>query len=141
MDPGNFCNYLTGWREWLREVLCTDPQDLIHRRNPACAENITDAFPDPEVVYSYLSPLTSLSHAQPLPSINSQLLPDVAQIGELCEQYFEWATPADILLKFLKHIWPGVVFQMVCKDIMKTDERQGLAAASTHLRIPYFPSS
>jgi len=37
----------------------------------------------------------------------------------------------EILLRFLKHVWPGVVLQMVCQDIIKADEKWGLAAAST----------
>jgi len=97
-----------------------DPQGLIGRRNPACAENVTDTFPDPDIVRSYLSPLTSLSRGKTLPLVNGRI-PDLARIGELCERYFEWATPAGILPKFHKHVWPGVVLRMIREDILKAD--------------------
>jgi Holliday junction resolvase YEN1 len=121
MCLGQFCIFLVEWRKDLREVLRTDLQHLIGRRNPACANNVTDAFPDPDVVHSYLYPLTSPSRAGPLPSIQVDLLPDLARIVELCERYFEWATPSEILPKFLKHVWPGVVLWLVREDIIAGD--------------------
>jgi hypothetical protein len=123
--PVQFRHFLVGWREHLREVLRTDPQGLIGRRNPTCANNVTDTFPNPEVVNSYITPLTSLSRAPALPCVNGRL-PDLARLGELCERYFEWATPAEILPKFHKHIWPGVVMRMVREDILKADTAREL---------------
>jgi hypothetical protein len=120
MSCDKFRHFLIAWRDRLREVLRMDPQGLIGRRNPACAENVTDTFPDPDIVHSYLNPLTSLSHGQTLPSVNGRI-PDLARLGELCERYFEWATPAGILPKFHKHVWPGVVLRMIREDILNTD--------------------
>jgi holliday junction resolvase YEN1 len=134
MGLDEFRIFLVGWRRDLRTVLREDPENHIGRRNPASAENITDMFPDPGVVQSYIMPVTSISHAQQLPSINDKQLPDVARIGELCERYFEWATPSGILPKFLKHIWPGVVLRMVRDDILNANNMQELGGHSPEVR-------
>jgi hypothetical protein len=134
MGLDEFRTFLVGWREDLRKVLSEDPENYIGRRNPAIGDNITNTFPDPDVVQSYLMPLTSLSRAQQLPSINDRQLPDVARISELCERYFEWATPSGILPKFLKHIWPGVVLRMVRDDILNADNMQESGGHSPEVR-------
>jgi hypothetical protein len=79
-------------------------------------------------------PLTSLSHAQQLLSINNRQLPDVTRISELCEYYFKWVTPSVILPKFLKHIWPGVVLQMVHDDILNANNMQESGGHSPEVR-------
>jgi hypothetical protein len=64
-----FQDLLNGWRDDLREVLCEDPQGHIGRPNPACAENVTAAFPDPAIIHSYVNPLTCLTHGHALAPI------------------------------------------------------------------------
>jgi Holliday junction resolvase YEN1 len=137
MSINHFRIFLDEWRNQLREVLRLDPQNLIGQRNSMCAKNISNAFPDPEVIYSYLDPLTSLSCGQTLPVANGKPT-DIAQIGELCERYFEWATPADILPKFLEHIWPGVVLTRIREDIMMADNMHALATASVNVCVEYW---
>ncbi|KIM76265.1 hypothetical protein PILCRDRAFT_91666 [Piloderma croceum F 1598] len=115
-----------------------NPQGLIGRQNLTCVNNVTDTFLNPEVVNSYITPLTSLSCTLALPCVNGQLS-DLAWLGELCEWYFEWATPAEILLKFHKHIWPGVVMRMVREDILKADMAQKLVDHSLEVIGPSSP--
>ena len=129
-DP--FQNFLNGWRNDLRQDLREDPQDSIGQRNPACAENVTDAFPDPTVIHSYVNPLTSLTHGHTLTPIIGRL-PNLARIGELCERYFEWATPIEILPKFHRHIWPGLVLRMIQDDISNADAAQESAMHSSEV--------
>jgi hypothetical protein len=121
-----FANFLIGWRDHLRQILQMDPRNLIGRRNPLCARNVTDAFPDVKVLHAYLNPLSSVSHGNNLSPPTSQL-PDVARIGQLCERYFEWATPDEILPQFLKHVWPGVILRMILEDVLKADAVRGMA--------------
>jgi hypothetical protein len=121
-----FANFLVGWRDHLRQILRMDPRNLIGRRNPLCAQNVTDAFPDVEVLHAYLNPSSSVSHGNNHPPPTSQL-PDVACIGQLCERYFEWATPDEILPQFLKHVWPGVILRMILEDVRKADTVRGMA--------------
>ena len=120
MAANPFQDFLNGWRNDLRTVLREDPQGYIGRQNPACAENVTDTFPDPTVIYSYVNPLTSLTHGHALTPIIGRL-PNLARIGELCERYFEWATPIEILPKFHQHIWSGLVLKMIQDDISNAD--------------------
>ena len=121
MAANPFQDFLNGWRNDLHTVLREDPQGYISQRNPACAENVTDAFPDPAVIHSYVNPLTSLTHGHALTPIIRWLPNNLACISKLCERYFEWATPIEILPKFHQHIWSGLVLKMIQDDISNAD--------------------
>jgi hypothetical protein len=130
-SDAEFASFLVGWRDQLRQILQIDPCNLIGRRNPLCARNITDTFPDVKVLHAYLNPLSSVSHGNNLPPPTSQL-PDVARIGQLCERYFEWATPDEILPQFLKQVWPGVILRMILEDVLEADAVRRMAGHISH---------
>ena len=59
--------FLTAWRDELRNELLMDSQKIIGRRYPAAAHSIPDDFPNLTVLQNYMHPLTSWSTGPPSP--------------------------------------------------------------------------
>jgi hypothetical protein len=93
-------------------------------RHPAIAASITDAFPDPDIVYLYLYPLTSSDEV--IRSFNSgYYMPDVAGITRICELYFPWASRHTILAKFEATIFPAVLVAVVKEEVLRQEAIYG----------------
>lgn len=107
---------LAAWREHLREVLVSDPEGIAGGRRPAAASNIEDTFPNQKVLDAYTRPLCSASKGL-RPSSPLLTVPNLPRITQLCEQYFEWATPGHISHKISMHVWPGAILRMILADI------------------------
>jgi hypothetical protein len=86
--------FLVQWRERLRNELRTNQSGYLKKRQPTLATKITDSFPDPQVVFAYVHPLTSWSNNQggpklpelqpPAPAIKGHcsILPKEALMGQ-----------------------------------------------------------
>jgi Holliday junction resolvase YEN1 len=112
-----FSRYLAEWRDDVRSFLQTDPLDTLGSRRPALADSITDNFPNIDIVYLYIYPLTS--SAAKIATLGSrQSPPDIVQVTRLCELYFEWAVPATIFAKFDKGLFAAVVMSALRQEVV-----------------------
>ena len=105
-------NFLRDWRPKLRTLLAHDPQNILGRRYPLLAKNITDTFPSVDIVLQYAQPLTSWTMDQ-IPDTNSWQLrqPCLTKIATLCEKYFSWGSSGDIVSRFKETLWPGITIR------------------------------
>ena len=105
-------DFLCDWRPKLRTLLVHDPQNILGRRYPLLAKNITDTFPSVDVVLQYAQPLTSWTMNQ-IPDTKSWQLrrPCLAKIATLCEKYFSWGSSGDIVSRFKETLWPGITIR------------------------------
>ena len=101
--------FLRDWRPKLRTLLVHDPQNILGRRYPSLAKNITDTFPSVDVVLQYAQPLTSWTMDQ-IPDTKSWQLrqPCLTKIATLCEKYFSWGSSGNIVSRFKETLWPGI---------------------------------
>jgi Holliday junction resolvase YEN1 len=98
-----------------------DPQNILGRRYPSLAKNVTDAFPSVDVVFQYAQPLTSWTMDQ-VPDVRSWKLqrPHLAEIATLCEKYFSWGSSGDIVARFKETLWPGITvrYLLLVRDMI-----------------------
>ena len=120
LDRDELSQYLVKWREDVRIFLRTDPINTLGSRRPALADSIPNTFPDVNIVYLYLCPLTSSGDEIMRLGFN-QSLPDVSAITCLCELYFEWAVPATIFVKFNKGLFPAVVMSVLRQEVFERE--------------------
>ena len=98
---GRAAGFFCEWRPKLRTLLVYDPQNILGRRYPLLAKNITDTFPSIDIILQYAQPLTSWTMDQ-IPDTKSWRLrrPCLAEITSLCEKYFSWGSSGDIVSRF-----------------------------------------
>ncbi|THH21607.1 hypothetical protein EUX98_g8336 [Antrodiella citrinella] len=121
-DPTALAEYLVGWRKSLRTYLKTDPCRYLGRVYPSLAAQVTDTFPDVDIINAYVHPVTL-----PLPFENiysfklARPHPDYVRLAQLCEAYFTWGVLTvltGIIAKFNKWIWEGVFLRELISDIL-----------------------
>ena len=105
-------NFLCDWRPKLRFLLVHDPQNILGRRYPSLAKNITETFPSVDVVLQYAQPLTSWTMDR-IPDTKSWQLrrPCLAKVATLCEKYFSWGSAGDIVSRCKETLWPGITIR------------------------------
>ncbi|KAJ7046885.1 hypothetical protein C8F04DRAFT_1387408 [Mycena alexandri] len=123
---------LIGWRNTVREELCTNSRGRLGQRQPKLAEKILDTFPSLEVANLYMNPLTSASpqYIGPMPSFNSWTPrePNIFDLSGLCSSLFGW-NGEHLLKKFNSNLWPGVVFRMFSSRFVLHNARMKLIAS------------
>ena len=102
-------DFLCDWRPKFRALLVYNLQNILGRRYPLLAKNITNTFPSVDVILQYAQPLTSWTMDQ-IPDTKSWQLqrPCLAKISTLCEKYFSWGSSGDIVSRFKETLWPGI---------------------------------
>ena len=105
-------DFLRDWRNKLRSLLAFDPQNILGRRYPSLANNITDKFPSVDLILQYVQPLTSWTMDQ-VPNAASwqRRQPHLTEIAVLCEKFFSWGSSGDIVSRFRNTLWPGIAIQ------------------------------
>ena len=84
-------NFLCDWWKKLHTLLAFDPQNILGRRYPSLAKNITDNFPSVDLILQYAQPLTSWTMDQMLNTASWQCRqPNLTEIVALCEKFFSW---------------------------------------------------
>ncbi|KAF8904707.1 hypothetical protein CPB84DRAFT_1835590 [Gymnopilus junonius] len=103
---------LIDWRKDLRTVLTNDPQNVLGRRYPQLAKNVTPKFPSIDVLLLYARPITSWT-ANQIPNTESWHLrpPDPTAIANHSEKYFSWGSHGEMIGRFREKLWPGIVFR------------------------------
>ncbi|RDB18353.1 DNA repair protein complementing XP-G cells [Hypsizygus marmoreus] len=86
--------FLQGWRTALKRQLAEDPDRFLGRQLKAVANAIPARFPDIDVLYNYVHPVTSWSADGDGPDIsgwrNREL--DLPVLAFWCEKYFSWGS-------------------------------------------------
>jgi Holliday junction resolvase YEN1 len=82
-------DFLCDWRKKLRIRLAFDPQNILGRRYPSLANNVTDKFPTIDLILQYAQPLTSWKTDQ-MPNTASWQSRQfhLTEIAALCEKFF-----------------------------------------------------
>ena len=95
---------------------CNDVGHLS-RRQVVLANNVSDSFPNPEVLLLYAKPLTSWSPGQKQPNTTRWIPREVnlSRLAAICECSFTWATLEGILSCFQEHVWPGMALHGLVK--------------------------
>jgi len=113
-----FSEFLSSWKEALCYEFSDDPHGYLGRKCRAIATTIADtpSFPDSDVIFAYLHPITSWSDIRLLPDHHSWGLaqPNLARIACFCQIQFGWDS-ATIAKKFSKLLYPGVAIQSLLK--------------------------
>ncbi|KAJ7490771.1 PIN domain-like protein [Mycena latifolia] len=113
-----FLDFLISWKEALQSEFSTNAHGLLGRRHPAIAAAIaqTPAFPDLDVIFAYVHPITSWSGNHLLPDYHSWGLaqPNLTRITAFCQRQFGW--DADVIRrKFSKLLYLGIATQSLLK--------------------------
>lgn len=116
------CAFLDEWRVAFRILLEEDPNNVLERRYPSLAKNVTDKFPSVDVLLQYGQPITSSTRDQ-APDLSAWHLrqPHLAQIGNLCEKYFSWGSSGDIIPRFKDTLWPGIAIRYLLAQVRGTE--------------------
>jgi holliday junction resolvase YEN1 len=127
LERVEFENFLVEWRENVRNFLCQDPVGSMGSQKSALAAAMPDTFPNYEILFLYISPITSSYDV--IKSFNSgYCLPDVVEITRVCELYFPWAVPTTILPKFKTSVFPAVLMA-VLKEVVRRETNSGQKAS------------
>ncbi|KAJ7171691.1 PIN domain-like protein, partial [Mycena crocata] len=117
--------FLNNWRNEVRHELRTDSQGHIGSKRRALASSIPDAFPDIDILLSYINPLTSESVGRA--SDNLKLTwskePDLGKLAATCEFYFEWGYRDAIIKRFKTVIWHGAVLRILRRGVLDMEDK------------------
>ncbi|KAF7331782.1 hypothetical protein MKEN_00058200 [Mycena kentingensis (nom. inval.)] len=129
MSKAELVQFLPVWREQLRHELRTDSKGYIGSKRPSLAKQIPDAFPDVDILLSYVNPLTSesLGRASENIKITWAREPDLGRLARTCEFYFEWGYRNMIVKRFKTVIWHGAVLRILRRGVLET--KSGVPAA------------
>ncbi|KAF7306330.1 hypothetical protein MIND_00424200 [Mycena indigotica] len=120
--------FLHDWRNQMRHELRTDSRGFIGRKQVSLSNKIPDAFPDVDILLSYVNPLTSESLGRS--SDNLKLTwgkePDLGKLAKTCEFYFEWGYRNMIIKRFKTVVWHGAVLRILRRGVLELDGRRGM---------------
>ncbi|KAF8632066.1 hypothetical protein AX15_002064 [Amanita polypyramis BW_CC] len=117
-------DFLTTWRQKLREELRTNSRGIIGRKLAKLAKAVPESFPNIDILLSYTSPITSESlgrAAEKNLKLTWSKEPDVGKLAALCEFYFEWGYKEMIIKRFRKLLWHSVVLRILRRAVINTD--------------------
>ena len=115
--------FLLTWRQQLCHELRTNSRGKIGRKQPALAKAIPEDFPDIDVLFSYVRPVTSESMGRE--SNNLKLTwakePDLGKLAGLCEFYFEWGYKESIIKRFRTVLWHSMTLRILRRATLTSD--------------------
>ncbi|KAI0946138.1 hypothetical protein AcV7_010189 [Taiwanofungus camphoratus] len=122
--------FLSTWRDEIREELRTNSQGHIGRRHPSLAKSIPEDFPNIDVLLSYANPITSETKGKTVRDIpiDWEKEPDLGKIAGLCEMYFEWGVKEIIIKRFRTVLWPSAVLRILRRAALLSDKKAARAA-------------
>lgn len=136
-------SFLDNWRHEMRHEISTNSRGVIGRKSPALAKSLTSAFPDIDILLSYVNPITSESMGKPYSpgDIRWNREPDISKLAGICEQFFEWGYKEAIIKRFRTVIWHSAVQRILRRAVLDLDQgkRPG-AVTSSHQALPKTPS-
>ena len=115
--------FLVTWRQQLCEELRTNSKGEIGRKLPALSKAIPEDFPDIDILFSYVKPITSESMGRE--SNNLKLTwakePDLGKLAGLCEFYFEWGYKESIIKRFRTVLWHSMTLRILRRGALTLD--------------------
>ncbi|KAJ7356604.1 hypothetical protein DFH08DRAFT_922005 [Mycena albidolilacea] len=118
--------FLHNWRNEIRHELRTDSKGHIGSKRRALAANLPDAFPDIDILLSYVNPITSETMGRG--RSNLQLTwakePDLGKLAWTCELYFEWGYRDSIIKRFKTVVWHGAVLRILRRGVLDLTEKR-----------------
>ncbi|GBE85383.1 Flap endonuclease GEN 1 [Sparassis crispa] len=125
--------FLSGWRDRLRSILSTDPDNHLGHHHIALSNSVPDLFPDVAVLRAYLSPSTSAN----IPHLPAHPLPvDLAKLSTFCELHFGWRTKSGIIKHVREWLWPGMALKLLVAEAVAYDRRHQKQGAHSTLAAP-----
>jgi hypothetical protein len=135
----DFTKFLCGWRNTLRHVLATDPDEFIGCNHAILANSIDVSFPDVDVLRRYVHPLTSFSTCEhsglggstatgpsaPSHDVHSRQ-PCLGMLASFCARQFQWDGDA-VISKMHSTIWEGACLRTLC-GVSEVEDVQGLSS-------------
>jgi len=119
----DLAHFLVTWRHELRHELRTNSRGEIGRRQPSLSKAIPDDFPDIDILFSYVRPITSESMGRQ--SNNLKLTwakePDLGKLAALCEFYFEWGYKESIIKRFRTVLWHSMTLRILRRGALTLD--------------------
>ncbi|KAJ7804654.1 PIN domain-like protein [Mycena olivaceomarginata] len=113
-----FLRFLNSWRHALALEFSTNPHGLLSRKHGAIAATIagTPSFPNIDVIFAYVHPITSWStDTRPdYHSWGSLASPNVSGIAKLCQGQLGWDA-ATISASFGNNLYLGIAMQSFLK--------------------------
>ncbi|KAJ7074330.1 hypothetical protein C8F01DRAFT_19426 [Mycena amicta] len=127
LSRNNLQIFLHDWRTQMRHELRTDSKGYIGRKQAALAGKIPDAFPDIDILLSYVNPLTSESLGRSADNLKLTWArePDLGKLAKTCEFYFEWGYRNMIIKRFKTVIWQGAVLRILRRGVLELESRRG----------------
>ncbi|KAF9474954.1 PIN domain-like protein [Pholiota conissans] len=101
---------ISNWRAELKLEIATNSQKKLSRRQPQLATQVSDTFPDHQIMDLYTHPC--VSSPEHLPSHWLIHQPSLCNLTNFCRERFDWDDDY-ILEVFKSRIWEGAFLQML----------------------------
>lgn len=142
LSPERMKDFLTGWREEIRVYVATDPDKYIGSKKKALSKSIPNTFPDLDVLYAYVDPITSASKGKRPQKHYRHLTwdkePSLPMLAAACERHFEWGFKERIVYRFRTVIWTGIVMRILRRAALLEIEGMTSEDVSSSLILKYF---
>ena len=123
LSRAQLAEFLVTWRQQLCHELRTNSRGEIGRKQPALSKAIPEDFPDIDILFSYVRPITSESMGRE--SNNLKLTwakePDLGKLAGLCEFYFEWGYKESIIKRFRTVLWHSMTLRILRRAALNLD--------------------
>ncbi|KAJ7836356.1 hypothetical protein B0H14DRAFT_3141757 [Mycena olivaceomarginata] len=118
--------FLHNWRNEIRHELRTDSKGHIGSKRRALAANLPDAFPDIDILLSYVNPITSETMGRGRDNLQLTWAkePDLGKLAWTCELYFEWGYRDSIIKRFKTVVWHGAVLRILRRGVLDLTEKK-----------------
>ena len=115
--------FLVTWRQQLCHELRTNSRGEIGRKQPALSKAIPEDFPDIDILFSYVRPITSESMGRENNNLKLTWAkePDLGKLAGLCEFYFEWGYKESIIKRFRTVLWHSMTLRILRRAALDLD--------------------
>ncbi|KAJ7661717.1 PIN domain-like protein, partial [Mycena rosella] len=105
-------DFFATWREEIRSELATNSRGYLPGKYRALAGSIPSDFPDINIVFLYVQPVTSWSNGGTAPDSSKWIgrVPELPGLALYCATKFGW-TSVEINSKFKKLLFDGIYFR------------------------------
>ncbi|GAA5871012.1 hypothetical protein JCM16303_001662 [Sporobolomyces ruberrimus] len=132
-DPSGQEEFLQEWREEVAEVLMTNPNKLLEKKNPTLANKILEStdFPNQEIVRNYAHPRVSKEGSYDPPKWEEDI--DIEGLVEYVMRMFEWGHD-QVKAKFRNNLWVGILMRQLRRTALEQDQCYSSTSSSTSNR-------
>ncbi|BGP53405.1 hypothetical protein JCM8202_000278 [Rhodotorula sphaerocarpa] len=131
-------SFFVDWRSQVAEVLKTNPDGVLSRRQPKLAADFEDStdFPDMKVVDFYLNPIVSDPTAEDYSAPNWSRRLDTARIVAFSSRMFHWGN-VELEAKLCRVMWRGLAMRQMRQGALAKGSETDLDPPS-HVLPPGF---